>query len=208
METKIFSDSRGSGLTMQIYNITGIDIEVCHYHGVSIEGLEQCVKGFSEQTKVSAAYIMAGINNLTLRDEEKNVYRVAYDTPEKIRDDLMDRYISLIKYCKEECEIRDIIVCTLPGMDVGRYNRTGYRDELQWVIDEGVHLLNADIQTHNAANGYATPMIHQYIHPTMGNARRPRNTYSRLIDGLHPAPRTKEKWALALVAGLRLNLHT
>ena len=207
MGTKLFSDSRGNGMTMQIYNITYVDIEVCHYHGVSIERLSPCIKGYNKQTQVSAAYIMAGINNLTTRDEETSKYKVVYDSPEEIRDDLMDKYISLIKMCKEECEIRDVIVCTLPGMDLGRYNKTGHRDEKQWIIDTGVGLLNTDIQTHNAANGYNTPMVHQYIHPTLGNARRARNTYSRLIDGLHPTRRTKEKWALAIVASLRLNRY-
>ena len=207
MTTKVFSDSRGGGLSVKIYETSGKDIEVCHYRGVSIEGLGPCIKGYTDNTQVSAAYIMAGINNLTMWHVDTNSYQLQYNTPEEIRDDMMDRYISLIKSCKEEYGICDTVVCTLPGMDLGRYNKTGHRDENQWVIDQGVDLLNSDIQTHNAANGYSTPMIHQYIHPTMGQHRRARNTYSRLRDGLHPTGRTLEKWAMAMIASIQLNGH-
>ena len=207
MDPKIFSDSRGTGMTMKIYNTTGFDIEVCHYPGVSIEGLETSIRGYTNNTQVSAAYIMAGVNNLTTFDEDIGIYKAVYITPEDIRDDLMDKYLSLITVCREDCHIEDIVLCTLPGMDLGRYNKTTHRNEHQRTIDTGIKLLNSDIQTHNAANGYSTPMVHQYIHPTMGKSRRARNTYSRLRDGLHPTERTKEKWALALVTSLRLNGH-
>ena len=156
---------------------------------------------------MSAAYIMAGVNNLTTREEGNSIYKVVYDSPEEIRDELMDKYIQLITYCKEECNIADVVICTLPGLDVGRYNKTGVRDEGQWIIDQGVNLLNSDIQTYNAANGYSSPMIHYYIHPTMGQARRAQNTYSRLRDGRHPTRRTTEKWAQALISSMRLNTH-
>ena len=207
MATKVFSDSRGGGLTMEIYRQSKVDLEVCHYPGLQIEDLQPCISGYTKYTQVSAAYIMVGVNNLTTLHEESNIYKVVHDSPEEIRDNLMDEYIQLIRYCKEECNIPHVVLCTLPGLDVGRYNKIGHRDEGQWIIDQGVNLLNSDIQTHNAANGYSSPMIHHYIHPTMGHARRARNTYSRLRDGLHPTTRTIEKWAKALITSMRLNAH-
>ena len=103
---------------------------------------------------MSAAYIMAGVNNLTIQHTESNTYKVIHDLPGDIRDDLMDKYIHLITSCKEECNKEDVVICTLPGLDVGRYNRAGHRNEYQWIIDQGVNLVNSDIQTHNAANRY------------------------------------------------------
>ena len=120
----------------------------------------------------------------------------------------MDKYIDVVKKsCKTECGIETIVISALAGMSLSRYNRQEHRDEDQWIIDSGIKALNDDIITFNAANGFSTPLLNHFIHPTMGNSRRNRNTYSRLRDGLHPTKITLWKWAEAIVASMRLNKH-
>ena len=205
--TKVFSDSRGKGFSRAIYLNNSIDLEVCYYPGITTAEMKGAIKGFCKSHKVGAAYIMVGINNLTIKDISTGTYVLKFDTPEKIRDEMMDLLIDLSRYCKTECNIKHVIICTLPGMDLARYNSLSTRADTQTTLDKGIQLLNENITTLNAGNGYSTPMIHQYIHPTLGNSRRARNTYSRLRDGLHPTTHTLSKWSQAMIASMRLNAH-
>ena len=207
MDTKIFADSRGKGLSRQIYLKSNRDVEVCYYNGVTIEGMHTCIKGYSGQNQVGAAYLLLGVNNITEYNEDLQKYCVRFATPEELRDSLTDSLIALVKHCKNECRIDTVVISTITGLSLSTYNGTPELDVNQWVIDEGLRQLNIDINTLNAANNYSTPMVHQYVHPTMGNIRRARNTYSRLKDGLHPTPCTLGKLAEALIASMRLNGH-
>ena len=207
MNTKIFADSRGKGLSRQIYLKSNRDVEVCYYKGVTIEDMHTCVKGYSGQNQVGVAYLLVGVNNITEYDDGQHKYYVKFETPEDLRDSLTDSLIDLVKCCKIECHIGTVVISTITGLSLSTYNGIAEPDESQGIIDEGLRLLNADINTLNAANNLCTPMVHQYVHPTMGTRRRARNTYSRLFDGLHPTIHTLGKWAEALIACMRLNGH-
>ena len=207
MDTKIFADSRGRGLSRQIYLKSNRDVEVCYYKGVTIEDMHSCIKGYSGQYQVGAAYLLVGVNNITEYDEDLCKYYVKFDTPEELRDSLTESMIDLVKCCKNECHIDTVVISTITGLSLSAYNGTVELDVNQWIIDEGLRHLNIDINTINAANCLTTPMVHQYVHPSMGNRRRARNTYSRLRDGIHPTIRTLGKWAEALIASMRLNGH-
>ena len=169
--------------------------------------MHTCIKGSSGQYQVGAAYLLVGVNNVTEYDEDLHKYKVRYDTPKEMRDNLTDSLIDLVKCCRNECHITAVVISTITGLSLSAYNGIPEPDENQWIVDEGLRQLNIDINTLNAANHFSTPMVHQYVHPSMGTRRTARNTYSRLIDGLHPTTRTLGKWAEALLSSMRLNGH-
>ena len=75
----------------------------------------------------------------------------------------------------------------------------------QWVINQGIRLLNWDIITYNSAWDQHTPTIHQSVHTTMHHPYRHRDFYNRLWDGLHPTTSTLRKWARCIAAADYLN---
>ena len=68
MSTVIFADSRGAYLAEEIYNSCGEDVVVCYYRGINLEHLADKIWAYTRSHSVNAAYILAGINNVTAKD--------------------------------------------------------------------------------------------------------------------------------------------
>ena len=112
---------------------------------------------------VDIAYIMAGVNDITYKDTYTDECHVLYESTGELRDNLMDKYIDLLCYCYIVCEIRHLIICTITGLSLARYNRSLGPQYGQWIINWGVHLLNQDIIACNSSHGYHTPCLHQAV---------------------------------------------
>ena len=70
-------------------------------------------------------------------------------------------------------------------MSLAKYNKDVLEDGSQSVIDAGLKKVNDNIVGLNAAFKKHTPMIHQYVHKSMGHGKF-KNAYGKLVDGLHP----------------------
>ena len=207
MPTVVFADSRGVYLSDQIYNSYGEDVVVCYYRGVTLEKLRGKIWTYTRSHVVNAAYIHAGVNNITTRNPYTGECQSLFESPGELRDHLMDLYIDLLRYCYDVCGINNVIISTLTGISLWRYNRSWMPPSGQWVIDWGVRLLNEDILALNGANNYHTPCLHHAVHITQHHPYRCREMYNRLRDGLHPSHKTLTRWANSMVGCMRLNNH-
>ena len=210
MATTVFTDSRGMYLSDEIYNIFGEQVNVCYYRGTNIERLSKSIWRYTRSHFVDTAYIMVGVNDITTKDRHTGECFTLLTSPYELRDHLMDLYISLARYCYDECYVRHVIICTMTGISLRRYNRSlkpHYEHYGQHVINRGVRLLNDAIFAYNGAHGYHTPCLHHAVHLTQQKPYRHRDMYNRLRDGLHPTHKTLTKWATSLVHCMRLNSH-
>ena len=207
MTTVVFTDSRGTFLADEIFNISGEMVTVCHYPGVRIEGLAKKIWCYTRSHSVSTAYIMAGINDITSRDPNTRDCSTLFESPGELREYMTELYISLLRYCYQFCNIDYIVICTMTGISLSRYNRNWGPEPSQWIINWGVRLLNENIIANNGAHGFHSPCLHQVIHLTQHHPYRCRDMYNRLRDGLHPSRTTLRRWAHGLVRCMRLNNH-
>ena len=178
-----------------------------HYPGINLVTLKRRIWTYSRSHEVDVAYIMAGVNDITYKDPYTGECYVAHESPNELRDNLMDKYMDLLRYCYTQCDINHVIICTMTGLSLARYNRSLGLQYGQWRINWGVRLLNEDITACNGAHGYHTPCLHQAIHLVQQRPFRYRDMYNRLRDGLHPTHWTLTKWAVSLTRCMRLNNH-
>ena len=204
MSTVIFCDSRGRFLENEIRKIDN-DVSVCYYPGCTTAGMHRKIRCYTRSHYVTRAYIMVGINDITQRNPYTRNCIPTHRHPNALRNHIMELYINLKRYCLTECGIDEVIFCSMVGIGLTTYNKAPSSARDQWVINQGVRLLNGDIITYNSAWGHHTPTIHQSIHVTMYHPYRHRDFYNRLWDGLHPSTITTRRWARSIVAAERLN---
>ena len=207
MATVIFADSRGAHLAAEIQRICNENVTVCYYRGIGLERLANRIWTYTRSHNVGAAYILAGINNITFKDPLTGECHTGFETPGDLHACMMDMYMYLLHFCYANCGISHVVIPTLTGISLSRYNRSLAPQYGQWVINCGVWLINEDIITINAAHGYHTPCLHNVVHIVQHHPYRHRNMYNRLRDGLHPTRTTLTKWARSLVHSMRLNNH-
>ena len=190
-----------------IYNTLGEYVNVCYYPGATMEKLAKKIWYYTRSHEVDTIYIMAGVNNMTKRDRGTGRCTVIHSSAGELSDHIMGLYSDLTKYCYIYCNIRQVILCTLTGMSLSRYNRVSTQHDGQWIIDWGVKLVNDKIIEKNAAHGFYTPCLHRAVHLTQQRPYRHRAMYNRLNDGLHPTTKTLARWGCSLVRSMRLNCH-
>ena len=195
------------GEALSYYLESGEYFDCIYFPGVKLNGLKEKIEAYCDHTTPTAIYIMAGINNVTRRDYLTKKVFLPYQSSTALRDDMMDRYVDLVKFCTMDMGINDVIILPLTGMCMSAYNKEHGWNVRQRVLDRGMLMLNEHIITMNAANNLHTPLTHHYIHRCVGGGRPVRHMYSRLWDGLHPRGDTLNRWAHNLVSAARYNGH-
>ncbi|CAC5417671.1 unnamed protein product [Mytilus coruscus] len=64
--------------------------------------------------------------------------------------------------------------------------------DMQNKLNSVLHQLNKFITASNEDNNVVTPFLHTYVHKIMG--KRHYDSYSKLVDGVHPSAALAEKW--------------
>ena len=208
MSTILLSDSRGRYLNNVFENMLYND-EVMYswfFPGIGLTGLKTKAKQLVCTQPVEHLYIMAGVNDISVRNNYSRYNYVPFSSPYDLSAHVMDLVMDLVKYCHEDCQIRDVIVLPITGLDVNRYNRVPGINHCQAILNQGVVLLNSDIITMNAAYNLHTPMTQRYVHKHIGHGKI-KHMYGRLWDGLHPRGDTVERWAENILVAMRYNRH-
>ena len=200
----VLTDSRGRFLQTEINRLSGLNIPVIHKSGADLARLGRELNRLTQWTNVSTLYLLAGINETTWRDPLTCRVHVAFSTPDDLCEDLTYRIEHLIRYAHDNCGVRKVILIPIAGIDLARYNGRMETDPRQWVIDQGLSMVNDNIIAINAFHNLHTPMLHQHIVKSMGRGRS-KIMYSRLYDGLHPRWDTLERWAGGLLRAMYLN---
>ena len=202
-------DSRGRYLEDALLDIQGDHgrVDVIFYSGATLGSLKTKIRAYTRCHVVQAAYIMAGVNNITWRDPVTRKCYLKYHTPPELSDSIMDEIEELLRYCVSTCGLRDVIMVPITGLHLNQYNNFPSWHPEQWVINWGLMDLNTNIVTMNAACGFSTPLTHHYVHKSTGRNRRMRHHYTRLWDGLHPRGDTLYRWAESLLEAMRRNGH-
>ena len=164
MSTEVFSDSRGRFLEYELPIHLGLDVIVCHYPGG--DRLYGKVWRYTLSHHMHRIYIMAGINDITKQNAYTGQCFPAYSNPNQLRNTMMEKYIALSAYCRTECNVDEVIICTMLGIGQ-RTTRSLSTSAISRIINQGVRLLNWDITSYIAAWDLHTPTIHQSIHTTM-----------------------------------------
>ena len=128
----------------------------------------------------------------------------AHNSPEDLCEDLTFGIELLIRHAYVNCGVRKVIFIPITGIDLARYNGDEGVDPQQWIIDQGLAMVNNNIIAINAAHDFHTPMLHQHIVKSMGHGKS-KIIYARLYDGLHPRWGTLERWASGLLRAMSLN---
>lgn len=104
-------------------------------------------------------------------------HREIYSLKEKVGHDMM------------------IIVPTLTGVDIGRYNRypTDLKFPHQKILDNSILNINRAITATNYSMNIFTPFLATPVHPRC--RRRNRFVYDKLYDGCHPSDELCTLWA-------------
>ena len=100
-----------------------------------------------------------------------------------------------------------MIICHVLGLNICVYNKVDLSSEsaqMQSVIDEGLPLLNAAIDSINMNNGVKGPWLTDTIHSLINGKRVHKN--KRLPDGIHPDEVTCKLWAKKIVKAIESNL--
>ena len=200
------SDSRGRYLGDSLSNVLyeGEHLYSFFHPGAKLTNLKDKVEDLIQEMPVTSLYIMAGVNDITTRGRNGKCH-VTFETAEQLSAHVMDEVLELMRFCYTECHVAHVIMLPLTGLDVNRYNRVAGKYWKQGVVNDGIMLLNRDIITTNAGNGYHTPMVQRYVHKHA--YRRVKHMYGRLWDGLHPRGDTLERWAGNIVTAMRYNKH-
>ena len=208
MSTVLLSDSRGRYLN-NIFERLLYDDEVMYswyYPGIGLARLKTKVRQLSRVQPIEHLYIMAGINDTNVRNSCSNYNYIPFTDPQDLNAYMMDLIVDLVKYCHEQCHVRDVIILPITGMDLNRYNKVPGINHRQTVLNQGLVLLNSDIITMNAAYCLHTLMTQRYVHKHIGQGRI-KHMYGRLWDGLHPRGDTVERWAGNILTAMRYNSH-
>ena len=72
---------------------------------------------------------MIGINDIARRDYYTGRSTPAYSTPNKLRNDMMEKYIALCTYCCTECNVEEVVICTMVGIGLSTRKSQKNREE-------------------------------------------------------------------------------
>ena len=114
------SDSRGRYLN-NIFENCLYDDEVLYswyFPGIGLPGLKTKVRQLVHVQPVEFLYIMARINDTNVRSSYSRYNYVPFTNPEDLSTHMMDLIVDLVKYCHEDCRIRNVIMLPLTGMDL------------------------------------------------------------------------------------------
>ena len=73
-------------------------------------------------------------------------------------------------------------------------------EEMQWELYTVIYKLNQFITESNEDKNLVTPLMHRYVHKTIG---KKCYIYSKLVNGLHPSPALVEKWTQHMIRKIR-----
>ena len=106
----------------EIYNSCGEYVTVCYYPGANLTNIARRIRNYTRSHTVRVAYILVGVNDITVRDPNTGECFTLFESPDKLRDHLMDLYMDLLRYCYITCGIRHVVIPTMTGISLSRYN--------------------------------------------------------------------------------------
>ena len=200
----IITDSRGRYMDWFLQQEVDYPPTVLVYSGTNLRRIRRQVSPWLKTHKVSAIYILVGINDTTWRDKARNRVYARHYTPTELRDDLTDKVEDLVAFFHDSHAVDKVVMMPIPGINLAAYNGDERRDPRQSVIDKGLEALNSNIITRNAAYDLHTPLIHTTVRKSMGHGVH-RYFYNRLYDGLHPSWMTLARWSNGILKAMHLN---
>ena len=207
----LLADSRARGLTHRIHTelsqqgIHNVSFSILFYPGATIvQTVQRAMCKLKERPPYDLIYLSTGINNLTTRLRRHCVVP-NYSTTSILVKDLLGDYF-WAKYALTPYTLKTV-VCELIGMSMSLYNTEGEPFvEEQFIINEGMLLLNPLIQGLNTLDGTFTPHIVQHTHKSR-HGRMSHRYKGTLSDGVHFNEATKTKMARNLVYTIQDNIH-
>lgn len=182
MLTIIIPDSRGC------YLDTIIDDErilVSVHSGVKLRHVANQALEIFPRFRPHVILLMAGINDIRCCNRCTRQDHWINNSPSALIDHLtleLNHAKSLIlgTYPEVKVALGGII-----GMSLNTYNRLPGVSPVQWVIDETITAVNSNIRQVNHDSSVPHPRLILKVH--RWHRGNPKNTYSRLWDGLHPS---------------------
>ena len=166
--------------------------------------MEIIAKEYLQTHPIDQAYFLVGVNDLTekhLNGKVTGIYTDSANLVEMMENKLDKTAIVRRKY------VPKLILCHVLGLDMQTYNKGSEHensDSMQKIINEGLPLLNAAIDSINMNSNVKGPWLNDTIH-NLTNGRR-IHKYKRLFDGIHPTKETCEIWAKKIVKAIKDNM--
>lgn len=169
------------------------DIKVSFHSGAGLIGVARKAMEIIEMHRPDTLLIMAGINDITVRNRYTGRVRLISTSANVI----VSHMIQLINQAKSMIlntypDIK-VIFGGILGIDIGTYNRRHNISPIQTVVDDAITSLNAYIRQVNEDSGFPHPRLTSKVHTWRRGIKK--NLYTRLTDGLHPGELVLQSWA-------------
>ena len=181
----LFTDSRGLNMAIPLNEQASkvdlnVDIRVEKLGGATIEKMLPIAEKYLSETPVDQAYFFIGVNNLTEKHVNRKVTGLFTDPTDLV--EIMEQKLDIIMKTLQKL-VPKLIICHVIGLDINVYNKTiGNTDTvgMQTVINEGLPLLNAAIDSINMNANVKGPWLTDTIHSLI-MAREYTNTIDYLM---------------------------
>lgn len=205
----IIADSRGKDLQQVINDQVrpGYDIRVLVSPG---KGLVAAVCEAESKLfwwQPDQVYIVAGVCDITKKNKQTNTISLRETNPllaislykfhmEAIRNSLTT------KLGNNDCKI---VFGELVGVNMARYNGTGYPDPQQDQLNNIVEGVNMEIVAQNTSQNLVTPWIARTIHKNRRDGRKIHRYHKMASDGVHLTDELRDTWAKEILKSIYKN---
>ena len=181
-----------------------VDIDIEMLRGATIEVMVPKAKKYLRECHVDQAYFFVGVNNLTEKHTNGKVTGIFTDSANlvEIMEQKLDCAMDTLKQF-----VPKMIICHVIGIDISVYNKTTKTSDtasMQQVIDDGLPLLNAAIDSINMNSNVKGPWLTDTVHSLINGQRV--HKYKRLPDGIHPDEATCKIWAKKIIKAIENNI--
>lgn len=190
MLTIVVADSRGRHLDMVLDHE---EILVSFLSGATLHTVALRAIDIISRYHPDIILVMAGINDITIRNRYTGRVSLISNTTSVIIDHLVNRINQAKSMIASASPTIKIVIGGIAGINLNAYNRRLGTSPLQTVVDNAITAVNSYIRQLNHDSEVPHPRLTSKVH-TWRHGRR-KNFYSRLYDGLHPSELVLQSWA-------------
>ena len=195
----IITDSRGRHLQPALNRHTqssNIHFTSYFHPGDGIYRITNKACTYAQSYPTHIVYIMAGVNDITVRCGRPHRFRYPYNSSEDQTAYITSLLDNANTFLHDTCPSSKFIFCPIIGLSLSKYlgdNSTTNQSNL----DNSIMDINRYILQLNQANGTHTPWTATIVHKSRHS--KITHYYEKLGDGLHPSAEVLDFWAHALL---------
>lgn len=192
--TLVISDSRGVPVTRRIDDPNVICRAV---RGARLQDMIGIADSMIATHQPKTCLILAGVNNITLRDRRTRRVSLMYYDPFELANFII-RLINRVRsrLISNHPQVR-FGIGGIIGINLNHYNGLEGFSPYQWVVDDAIRQINAYVRLLNQQARLYHPRLTTKVHTYYRG--RPKNQYRLLPDGLHLGEILVNSWARNIV---------